>query len=244
MPVLKAWPRLACEIMIKRSCWLTCVLVVLTALVVVAPAAAQDPVPVAQVEVPGQPHADPAEVVAATPDIHGEPHGDPHAADDHHEESLWSFLARVANFALLAGGLFYFLRGPIGRYISGRQAQVRGDLALASDMRADAARRLTQIAAQLQSLPAELELVKQRGAEEVAAEEQRIQARAEVERARLVAQVRREIAQQTRTARQTLREHAASLTIAVADQHLRATLTPDEQHRLAEQYITRVGGQS
>jgi F0F1-type ATP synthase membrane subunit b/b' len=56
--------------------------------------------------------------------------------------------------------------------------------------------------------------------------------------------VEREIAQQTRTARQELREHAAALAVGVAAERLRQTLTPEEQRRLAEQYISGVGDAS
>lgn len=239
-----AWCRSACEKMNKRSRWLLPA-ALLVALATAPPVQAQDepaqgPPPV---EVPGHPHADPGEVVEGAGGVHGTS-TDHHDDDAHHGESIWATLSRLANAALLFGGLFYFLRGPIGRYISGRQGQVRADLALASDMRVDAARRLEQIEAQLQGLPAELELVKQRGAEEVAAEERRIQERAEVERARLVAQVQREIAQQTRTARQSLREHAAALAVGVAEARLRETLTADEQRALADDYIARLGGPS
>jgi F0F1-type ATP synthase membrane subunit b/b' len=247
MRFLPAWCRSAGEKMNKRSPWLLPAALVV-ALAVTPPVQGQDPPVQAEppVEVPGHPHADPGEVVAGAGGVQGASadHHDDHADDEHHEESIWATLSRLANAALLFGGLYYFLRGPIGRYISGRQEQVRADLALASDMRADAARRLEQIEAQLEGLPAELELVKQRGAEEVAAEERRIQERAEVERGRLVAQVQREIAQQTRTARQSLREHAAALAVGVAEARLRETLTGDEHRALADDYIARVGGPS
>jgi len=174
------------------------------------------------------------------------------AADDHgaagdhgdgaHEESIWVTLARVANFAILAGGLFYFLRGPISRHLNQRGAQIRGDLERAAATKAEAARRLADIEQRLAGLPAELELVKQRGADEVAAEEARMARQAEVERERLVAQARREIDQQVRTARQALQTHAAALAVGVAEARLRSTLTDIEQERLADTFTQQIGG--
>lgn len=193
-----------------------------------------------------------AQVAGQTPthdavaDEHGAHAGDAHAdaahaEGAHHEESLWVTVARVANFALLAGGLFYFLRAPIAAHLDSRGQQIRGDLAIAAQVRADATQRLAAIEQSLKALPTELELVRQRGVEEVAAEELRMAQQAEIERGRLVAQARREIEQHARTARQALTEHAASLVIGVAEARLRDTLTDDEQRRLADEFTGRIG---
>jgi F-type H+-transporting ATPase subunit b len=165
-----------------------------------------------------------------------------HGESEHHGESAWVTLARVANFALLAGGLFYFLRAPIAAHLESRGQQIRGDLARAAQVRAEATQRLSSIEQQLQELPAELERVRQRGVEEVAAEELRIAQQAEVERGRLVAQARREIDQHARTARQSLTDHAASLVIGVARDRLRDTLTADDQRRLADEFTGQIRG--
>lgn len=214
-----AWQVHACENKIKR--WTAPALLV-AGLLVAAPAMAQDGDAVG-----GAVHADTAEA---------------HGAEAHDEESVWATLARVANFALLAGGLFYFLRAPVAAHLEARGQQIRGDLAMAAQVKADAAQRLRDIEQRLQDLPAELEMVRQRGVEEVAAEEARIAQQSEVERARLIAQARREIEQQVRTARQALTAHAAALAIGVAEECLRATLSSDDQHRLADAFTREVGG--
>lgn len=226
-----AWYVHACENRIKRAA--------LTALLASALVAAVGAPVVAQAG-----HADPLagaghEDVVDTGDQHP---ADEHGAAEHHEESIWATLGRLTNFALLAGGLFYFLRKPVADHLEARAMQIRGDLALAAQMKAEAAERLLEIEARLQNLPAELEQVRQRGAEELAAEEARILQQADVERARLVAQARREIEQQVRTARQALTAHAAALAVGIAGDRLRATLTPDDQRRLADGFTRDVGG--
>lgn len=194
------------------------------------------------------PHADGGGPAAEDPHdaaaAHGaaDDHGEAGAHGDDHGESIWSTLARVANFAILAGGLFYFLRGPIGSHLASRGAQIRGDLATAAAVRAEAEQRLVDIEQKLAALPAELEMVKQRGAEEVAAEEARIAQQAEIERERLVTQARREIAQQVRNARHALTTHAAALAIGAAESHLRSTLTAEDQLRLQQEFTSNLGG--
>lgn len=187
-------------------------------------------------------HADQADAAHADAAHADQAHADESHGGEHHEESIWVTLARVGNFLLLAGGLFYFLRAPVAAHLASRGEQIRGDLATAARVKAEATQRLADIEQKLKALPAELELVKQRGAEEVAAEEARITQQAEVERQRLVAQARREIDQQVRTARQSLTAHAAALSIGVAREHLRTTLTEGDQHRLADEFTNQVGG--
>lgn len=248
-------PAQACEMLNKRRI-VPAALLLLGLLTTVRVAEAQVPLPTpvpesapADAHDDAHPPADEAhapqgEAAHADDDAHGA--ADDHGAagghgDDGHGESPWVTLARVANFAILAGGLFYFLSGPISRHLNDRGAQIRGDLERAAATKAEAARRLADIEQRLAGLPAELELVKQRGADEVAAEEARMARQAEIERERLVAQARREIDQQVRTARQALQTHAAALAVGVAETRLRATLTDSEQERLADTFAQQIG---
>lgn len=157
---------------------------------------------------------------------HGESHG----------ESIWVTLARIANFAILVGILYWFGRKPIADHLAARGAQIRKDLVDAAEMRSTATARLAEIESKLAALPSELEQMRARSAEELEAERTRIRAAAETERDRLVEQTRREIASQTRNARAQLRAHAAALAVDVADARLRSTLTPAEQSALLDQY--------
>jgi F-type H+-transporting ATPase subunit b len=164
-------------------------------------------------------------------------HGSEEAA---HGESLWSFLSRIANFAILAGGLYYLLRSPLGRYLDARSQQIRSDLEHAAETRAEAASRLAEIDARLKALPRELEALKARGEAEVAAEGARIRQAAEAERVRLIEQTRREIDRQLQIARRDLTAHAADLAVGVARSRLSRELTEEQQLRLIDRYVAQV----
>ncbi|AMY13029.1 F-type ATPase subunit b [Luteitalea pratensis] len=181
-------------------------------------------------------HAAPAGEQAAPAGAHAPaaPHGESHG------ESIWVTLARIANFAILAGILYWFGRKPVAEHLAARGAQIRKDLVDAAEMRATASARLSEIESKLAALPGELEQMRARSAEELAAERTRIRAAAETERDRLVEQARREIASQTRNARAELRAHAAALAVDVADARLRSTLTPAEQSALVDQYASQM----
>ena len=207
-----------------------------------APAASSDAKAASETPAPGD--AAPSSGHGASSAAHApaNQHGAAGAGDhgESHGESVWVTLARIANFVILAGILYWFGRKPIAEHLASRGAQIRRDLVDAADMRATATARLSEIESKLAALPAELEQMRVRSAEELEAERARIRATAEAERDRLVEQARREIAAQTRNARADLRAYAASLAVEVADARLRSTLTPAEQSALVDQYASQM----
>ena len=161
-------------------------------------------------------------------------------AEAPHEQTLLQTFAKLANFAILAGVLVYFLRTPIAAYLASRATTIRSDLVAASEMRATATAQLAEIQRKLQSLPAELDALKKQGAEDVVAEQARIAQAAAVERERLIEQTRREIEMRLRVARRELTEHAAQLSVQVAEARIKQTITPEDQLRLVERYTTQL----
>src|SRR5262245_38205118 len=110
-----------------------------------------------------------------------------------HEQGALPTIAKIFNFAALAGILVYFLRTPIATYLASRATEIRQDLVIAKDMRAAATQQLAEIDAKMKSLPGELEALRVQGAADVQAERARIAETAAVERARLLEHTRREI---------------------------------------------------
>ncbi len=157
-----------------------------------------------------------------------------------HDGGILPVVARLFNFALLAGALAYFLKTPVATYLAARSTQIREDLVTAADMRSAATAELAAIEAKLAALPAELAALKARGAEDVAAERARIAAAAAAERERLVEQTRREIDLRLRVARRDLTEHAATLAVRIAEARIRRAMTPDDQLRLVDRYTAQL----
>ena len=187
----------------------------------------------------------PEEAVSATqqPPVEGDAHapqaGQAHA-DEEHGESIWGQIGKITNFVILVGGLAYLVRKPLSNYITTRRAQVRADLVAADEMKRAAAAQMAEMDAKLKALPRELDELKARGQQEIAAEEQRIRELAEVERVRLLEQARRDIEQQVRLARRELVQHAAGLAVGVAEQKIRQQITDVDQQRLVDRYLGQV----
>jgi F-type H+-transporting ATPase subunit b len=163
------------------------------------------------------------------------------AGEEHPAAGGWrATIAKMVNFAILAGVLVYFLRAPLMSYLDGRIGKVREDLVTAAQTRDAASRQLAEIDARLRALPTEIEALKARGAEDLAAERVRIAQAAEAERQRLLEQTRREIEMRLRVARRELVELTADLAVRVAADRIERSITPDDQSRLLDRYASQL----
>jgi F-type H+-transporting ATPase subunit b len=155
-------------------------------------------------------------------------------------ESIWPVIARIVNFAILAGILVYFLKSPITRYLSERSDQIREELTGSVRMRDQAGEQLAAAELRLKELPAVVADLRERGIQEIAAEERRIDQIAEADRQRLVDQTRREIDVQLRIAKRDLVRHAAELAVEVASDRVRSRITDADRERLVDRYVEQV----
>lgn len=179
------------------------------------------------------------------------PAADQHATADHaaaegdhsegeHASGLSALLWPTANFIVLVVVLTKFLRAPLAEYLAGRSAQIRKDLVEASELNAAATAQLAEVDRKLKALPSELEALRTRGAQEIAAEEERIANAAAADRTRLLTQTRREIEVRLQQAQRELSNHASALALQLAQQKLEQELTPADHARLVDRYVDQV----
>lgn len=182
---------------------------------------------------------------AQTPD-HAPPAAAEHATEAGHEEAeahgggLADLMWPVANFAILCGVLYYFLKDPLVGYLKDRDASIRRDLVDAAAIKSAASAQLDEIDRKLKALPGEIDALRQRGRDEIAFEEQRIVQQASAERDRLIEQARRDIDVRVRLAKRELTEHAADLAVALATDRIAQETTPADHARLVDRYLTQV----
>ncbi len=165
-------------------------------------------------------------------------------AGEHHDRSIGGMIKGmmwpVANFIIFLGVIYYFANKPLADYLAGRSTTIRKDLVDAAELKAMATAQLAAIEQKLQALPAELDKLRARGAEDIKAEEARIAAAATADRERLLEQTRREIELQVRLAKKEILEHAADLSVQLATDRIKQEVTPEDQARLVDRYLDQV----
>ena len=225
----------ACEL--KNKVATASLATALAALLLSATLTAQTPEhAAAPAQPPATDHAAPAQPGAA----HQPAAGEEHAEAEAHGSSLAALLWPTVNFAILVGGLWWFLKDPVAAYLRDRHSSIRQDLVEAAAVKTSAQAQLDELDRKMKALPGEIDALRVRGAEEIAAEEQRIAAQAATERDRLLEQARREINVQLRLAKRELVEHAATLSVQMAGDRLQQQMTPDDQQRLVARYLDQV----
>jgi F0F1-type ATP synthase membrane subunit b/b' len=103
-----------------------------------------------------------------------------------------------------------------------------------------AAAQLAEVERRMQALPGEIEALKKRGIEEIAAEEERIASAAAADRTRLLTQTRREIDVRLHAAQRELSDHAASLALRLAEERLAKDMSSADHARLVDRYVQQV----
>lgn len=167
--------------------------------------------------------------------------GEAEAAQEGEAGEGWgATIWKIINFAILAGALWYFLRTPVSSYLRSRDETIRRDLVEAASLRTAAEEQLAEVRARLAALPAELETLRQRGQEELAAERVRMQEASAHARDALLERTRREIDLQFRLARRDLVAHTTDLAMRLARARLERTITADDQARLVDRYAAEV----
>lgn len=183
-------------------------------------------------------HPEPAAAVGAPAGTSHETAGE--AKAEHEGGGVVDMIARLVNFSILAGTLVYLLRAPFRTYLADRGTQIRRDLVNAAEMKQQAAAQIEEIDRKMNALPGELEALRAQGAQEIAAEEARIEAAAAAERERLLDQARREIDQHVKIAERELVSHAADLAVGVASERIKKNITDEDQKRLVDRYVQQL----
>jgi len=157
-----------------------------------------------------------------------------------HAESPWALIARLFNFALLAGALVYLLRSPLMTFLAERGVQVRNELTKAAALRKEAGGQLAQVDAKMKALPNEIEALKRRGAEDIGAEGERMRGQIEAERRRMLDHAKRDIENELHLAERELKKRAGELAVDVATERVKRTITDRDQARLVDRYVEQV----
>jgi F-type H+-transporting ATPase subunit b len=132
-----------------------------------------------------------------------------------------------ANFALLVGLLGYLIYKKGGAFFAGRTASIRKDLDESARIKAEAEARYAEVEGRLARLDAEVASLRGQAQSESKAEGERVRQQTGRDMAKIRAQAEQDIATAAKAARQDLRAYAAELAVSLAEQKIRARLTPE-----------------
>jgi F-type H+-transporting ATPase subunit b len=152
-------------------------------------------------------------------------------------ESPLEFWLKWANFALLAGALGYFIGKNAGPFFDTRGKKIRKDMAEAEEARREAEERASAVERRLANLEAEIAAMRAEAQQAGENETQRLEQRAAAEAAKIEAHAQQEIVSAGKAARMELKRYSADLAVELAEQKLRARMTPATQDALVRSFV-------
>jgi F-type H+-transporting ATPase subunit b len=155
------------------------------------------------------------------------------AEGEHAGLSIWKW----ANFALLAGIIGWAVNKNAGPFFAARTRQIRKDMLEADDLRVQSEARAADVDRRLSNLETEIAALRAESAREAESEAARLSHATAAAIAKIQADAEQEIAGAGKTARLELKRYSAELAVALAEEKLRARVTPQTQDALIGGFI-------
>ena len=152
-------------------------------------------------------------------------------AEKHELELKW------ANFLILAGLLGYFIGKNAGPFFAARSAGIRRDMDESLRQRQEAEAKAADVDRRLANLEKDIAALRGRSEAEGKAETELMAQRTEAEIAKLQARAEQEIASAGKAARGALKRYSAELAMSLAEQKVRARMTPDTEDALVQGFV-------
>ena len=164
------------------------------------------------------------------------------AGDDggHAGPDVGGLVRHGVNFLLLAGVLYWALRGPLSDFLNFRRAEVKDQLDTALEAKTTAEERYAALQARLDDFDAELAELHEQVKTDAAAEHALAIANAERSAKQLEEAAQRTLDEELRRARAELRAEAVDLSVKIAEELLTSNITDADQARLTGDYLSRV----
>jgi F-type H+-transporting ATPase subunit b len=155
------------------------------------------------------------------------------AESEHGGMEIWKW----ANFAVLAGGLGYLAAKNLGPLFAARSKEIRASMVDAEKLLSESKATVADVERRLANLDAELGALRAEAQKEAAAEGERLQKHTAAEIGKIQTHSQQEIVAAGKAARMELRRYTAELAIGLAEQKIRARMTPDSQQALVERFV-------
>ncbi|TRO78514.1 ATP synthase F0 subunit B [Desulfuromonas acetexigens] len=164
--------------------------------------------------------------------------------EGHHVDSgvlLKDFLYRLFNFAVTFGLLAYFVTKPIRKGLSGRKEGIEKSLAEAKAAQEKAEAKFAEYDDKLTKASAEIDDIYAAIKREGELERERILANAREMALKIEEEAKKSAALEVAKARIELQREASDMALKVAEELLKKNFNSNDQNRLVDEYMKKVG---
>ena len=154
---------------------------------------------------------------------------------------LKDFLYRVFNFAIVVGILVYFLSKPLKKGLAGRRDEIAAALAESEQVKSAAEAKFAEYDQKLATANAEIAEISTAIKREGELEKEKIIASARETAIKIEQEAEKAAALEIAKARKELQTEAVRLSVELAEELLKANFTSEDDTRLIDEYMQKVG---
>jgi F-type H+-transporting ATPase subunit b len=186
-------------------------------------------------------HAPAADQAVAADAGHGADAAAPHKSSSLSADKLKDLGWRVVNFIALMIILVKFAAKPIGSGLAARQKKIKDEIETLQQKRAEAEQSYNDFQAKLASVESEIDKIVERAIAQAEVEKVKIIEKAELAAADIKRSAEMAIQNEVIEARRTLKNEAADQAAVMAEELIVKNLTSDDQVKIIENYLAKVG---
>lgn len=154
---------------------------------------------------------------------------------------LKDFLYRILNFSIVVAILVYFLRKPLKKGLAGRSEEIEKALAEAKQVKEEAEAKFAEYDRKLDQATEEIAEISDAIRREGELEKQKIIENAKQMAIKIEQNAEKAAEMEIAKARRELRKEASTLAVEMAKSMLEQNFTKDDDTRLIDEYMQKVG---
>jgi F-type H+-transporting ATPase subunit b len=159
--------------------------------------------------------------------------------------SYWKdYLFQIVNFAILLAILIKFIRPPLKGYLEKRHNQVKEELERAKELSEAAEKAYQEAQKRLENLDKEITAIREQMQKEVEQEKKKLMEEAEKKAELMRAQAEQALNEEINQIKKRLKEEISIEALEMAEKLIQKTMTSEDQKRLVNLYIQRLGSKN
>ncbi|HMK59518.1 MAG TPA: ATP synthase F0 subunit B [Dissulfurispiraceae bacterium] len=163
---------------------------------------------------------------------------------EHHGGSIMDWVWKILNFGILVGVLSYFLAKPIKEHLKLRRELIEKSINEGREAKALAAKALAEVEERLKLKDKEVADIISSAAESGEREKARLIEEGEKLKVKIMEQAKTNIDFEVKKAKEAIQAEAVEASIKLAEDKIRAKMTPQEQERLLKESIKLIEGKN
>jgi F-type H+-transporting ATPase subunit b len=162
--------------------------------------------------------------------------------EEAHPSVVKEYAYKIINFIVIFGIIFYFARKPVKNMLKQRTEMIEKTLKEAQEAKELAQKALQEVKTRIQTKDKEIEEIMTASKHAGEVEREQIIEESNRLKERIFEQAKANIEYEVKSAKKAIRAEAVGIAMELAEKKIKEKLTKDEQEKLLQDSLTKIGG--